>query len=170
MSTKWIGAVCIVLGCGIWGFLAAANHNMRIQLLRQLISAVDLMECELQYRRTPLPQLFRKAAEESKGKLRHIFWMLSQELDAQISPNADRCMATVLARCGDLPRNIIQLLENMGSAMGRFDLEGQLLGLEFVRNSCNEQLKELMQNKDARLRGYQTLGLCAGAAIAILFV
>ena len=96
--------------------------------------------------------------------------MLSKELDAQISPNADRCMAYVLARCGDLPRNIIQLLENMGSTMGRFDLEGQLLGLGFVRNSCNEQLKELMQNKDARLRGYQTLGLCAGAAIAILFV
>jgi stage III sporulation protein AB len=143
---------------------------MRIQLLRQLIMTVDMMECELQYRRTPLPQLFQKAADDCKGKLRRVFLLLSQELNAQISPNADRCMAVVLEKCGDLPGMIIDILRNMGTMMGRFDLEGQIRGLEVVRACCNEQLKEISRNIDARVRGYQTLGLCAGAAIAILLV
>ena len=58
----------------------------------------------------------------------------------------------------------------MGSSLGRFDLEGQLQGLESVRIYCREQLDELSKDRDVRLRSYQTLGLCAGAALAILFV
>ena len=58
----------------------------------------------------------------------------------------------------------------MGSSLGRFDLDGQLLGLEAVRVYCQEQLSEMSKDRDVRLRSYQTLGLCAGAALAILFV
>ena len=54
--------------------------------------------------------------------------------------------------------------------LGKFDMSGQLRGLENARNVCRENLELLMYNKDRRLRSYQTLGLCAGAAVAILFV
>ena len=54
--------------------------------------------------------------------------------------------------------------------IGRFDLEGQLQGLESVRVYCRDQLDNLAKDRDVRLRSYQTLGLCAGAALAILFV
>jgi len=49
-------------------------------------------------------------------------------------------------------------------------MEGQLKGLESVRQECRRQVETLSYNRDARLRSYQTLGLCAGAALAILFV
>ena len=52
MNYKVIGAVCVVAACGGWGFAAAAQYIQLIRLLRQLISSLDYMECELQYRST----------------------------------------------------------------------------------------------------------------------
>jgi len=61
-------------------------------------------------------------------------------------------------------------LDLLGSSLGRFDLKGQLSGLESVRNTCRKTLEEMNRNRDNRLRSYQTLGLCCGAALVILFI
>ena len=49
-------------------------------------------------------------------------------------------------------------------------MAGQLLGLEEQRRRCNAELEKLNAGKEDRLRSYQTLGLCAGAALVILFI
>lgn len=170
MNIKWIGACCIVAACGGCGFLMAFQYLTKIRLLRTLMDALDYMACELQYRCTPLPQLCRQAGQLSQGKIREVFILLADELEAQISPDAQRCMASVLDRLGDLDKTLYEILSALGTSLGRFDMPGQLRGLENGRNTCREKLEQLTQNKDSRLRSYQTLGLCAGAAIAILFV
>lgn len=170
MNLKWIGALCIFFGCGGCGFSMAHQYAARIKLLRVLIESLEYMECELQYRCTPLPQLCRQAGQQGQGKIREVFNMLADELEAQISPDAQRCMSSVLDRLGNLDPSIHEILITLGRNLGRFDLSGQLRGLENARNSCQTRLALLSQNKDSRLRSYQTLGLCAGAAIAILFV
>ena len=63
-----------------------------------------------------------------------------------------------------------QLLRNLGRSLGRFDLEGQLRGIDAVRHETLEALEKLTHDQDERLRSYQTLGLCAGAALAILLL
>ena len=54
--------------------------------------------------------------------------------------------------------------------MGQFDLSGQLKGFEAVNKDCLRELTDLENNRTQRTRSYQTLGLCAGAALAILFL
>jgi hypothetical protein len=58
----------------------------------------------------------------------------------------------------------------LGTSLGRYDLQGQLNGIESVRIRCRSDLEELERNRDVRLRSYQRLGLCAGCALAILFL
>lgn len=170
MSVKWIGAFCIIASCGGCGFLMAWRYLAKIRLLQNLINALDYMECELQYRSTPLPRLCRQAGQMSQGKIQEVFLMLADELDAQISPDAQRCMAAVLERCGDMEKTLYDILLTLGTSLGRFDMQGQLRGLEHARKTCRSELILLTENKSNRIRSYQTLGLCAGAAIAILFV
>ena len=170
MNLKLFGAICVIVGCGGWGFLVAAQYLQRIRLLRQLVGALDYMECELQYRSTALPALCRQTAQECSGKIRLLFLTLSEELEAQICPNVERCMAAALQRCGDLPRVIVHSCRNLGNTLGKFDLQGQLRGLDGIRQECRQKLQHLQTNHEARLRSYQTLGLCAGAALAILFI
>ncbi len=170
MSWKWIGAMMIILGCGGFGFSLAAAHKREENTLRKLIAALDLMECELQYRLTPLPELCRLAGQDSSGCVREVLLKLSTELDAQVAPEVSSCMSAALSAVPDIPGHTRDALVTMGKTLGRFDLSGQLKGLEQVRTSCRQQLEAMSFNREPRLRSYQTLGLCAGAALAILFI
>lgn len=170
MSVKWIGAMLIVAGCGGYGFALAASHRKEMEVLRQMIHALNYMECELQYRLTPLPQLCRQVGKDVKGSVRTVFLLLAEELEQQISPDVQSCMNVVLAMCEDFSPRIKNIFRELGVCLGRFDLPGQLQGLEAARITCREQLETLGTDADVRLRSYQTLGLCAGAALAILFV
>lgn len=170
MDYKWIGAVLIVAGCGSFGFSLSAEHRIQEIYLRKLIAVLDFMTCELRYRMTPLPELCAAAGKETGGMLAKLFTQLSSELEAANSVSVSFAMDTALKNSGDFPSKTRDNLILLGQSLGRFHLEGQLEGLEAVRVSCRRDLEELSHNRDMRLRNYQTLGLCAGAALAIVLI
>ena len=167
---KWIGALLIVAGCGVFGFLLAANHRREESALRQLIGALDYMQCELQYRMTPLPDLCRQAGEQYRNVVGQVLIMLARELECQISPDVERCMEEALKTGETLPARTQIAFEILGASLGRFDIDGQIRGLEGVRSFCRRELEALGENRDARLRSYQTLAVWGGAALAILLI
>lgn len=168
MNLKLIGSILIIAGCGGVGFSMAASHRREENALRQLIRALDYMGCELQYHLTPLPELCRNAAAESGGSISRVLLKLATELENQIAPDATACMNAALSATDKLPQRAKKNLQLLGASLGRFDLQGQLSGLEGARTQCRRELDELSDNRDVRLRSYQTLGLCAGSALAIL--
>lgn len=167
---KWIGAILVIIGCGGVGFYMAFQYRRELQMLKQLEKALEYMTSELRYRQTPLPQLVRAAADRSCGALRHCLEELSGELESQIAPDAISCMKAVLAKAKDIPSRVFNCMEQLGSTLGLFDLEGQLAGFASVQRECGRGIEEMEAGKQQRIRSYQTLGLCAGAALAILFV
>jgi len=170
MTIKWIGAILIIAGCGWFGFSMALLYRKEEQMLKQLIKMLEYMECELGYRMIPLPQLFQNMADLCDGGLKRVFQGLSQELDSQISPDAGCCMNIVLSKFPDLPGVIHRALSMLGLSLGKFDLEGQLGEIASVKAHCQGELVIIRDQRDNRVRSYQTLGLCAGAALAILFI
>lgn len=170
MSMKWLGAVLIICSSGFVGFKISAAYRLEEENLRQLISALDYMVCELRYRQSPLPVLFHQIGTERNGCIGRLFRQLAKELDSAAVADIQSCLAAAAATNGAITGRVEKAICIMGATLGRFDLDGQLLGLESVRNYCREQLDEMSKDRDARLRSYQTLGLCAGAALAILFV
>ena len=170
MTYKWIGAACIILACGSFGVSTAAAQRREERELSRLIASLDYMACELQYRLTPLPELCRQAGREGKGLIRRVFLRLAEELESQIAPDVCSCMRNALAACEGMPGSVLAMLTQLGQSMGRFDLEGQIQGLSAVRDGCRREMEKLAENRDVRHRGYQTLGFCAGAAVAILFI
>lgn len=170
MSIQLIGAVLVICGCGGVGFYMAVNHRRDEVVLRQLSAALDYMECELQYRMTPLPELVRSTSRQATGAVGKFLLCLAEELEAQISPDASSCVRAAISKVKELPEICRPCLRQFGKSLGSFDLPGQLKGLEAVRAMCRLELKRLCRNQDQRLRSYQTLGLCAGAALAILFL
>lgn len=164
-----IGACCIVTGCGGFGFAMAAAHRREEEQLAVLIRALEYMSCELSYRHTPLPVLCRSAAEISRGSVSAFFLELAKELEKQTAPDVQVCVCEVLTRL-DAPGHLHPLLRDLGSTLGRFDLPGQLRGLESAIRSTEQTLRSLRDGAAERRRSWQTLGLCAGAALAILFL
>lgn len=167
---RWIGAMIVFGCCAYFGFSMVISHKREERTLRQLISAINYMECEIQYHMTPLPQLLGQAAGETTGVAGEVLLALSQELENQISPDVSCCMGCVLNKQKDVPPVSREVLRMLGQSLGRFDLQGQLKELDSVRILCERHLAELDKDRDVRLRSYQTLGLCAGAALAILLL
>lgn len=170
MTFKWIGTICIVAGCGICGFSAAASSKRETRILRELSQAIRFMEAELQYNLTALPQLCRETADRSTGYVREVFRNLSRELDWQLQPDVRSCMAEAIEKSPAAPGKIRRLFYRLGISLGQFDLPGQLKELAYMANACERELESAIQHQEISIRSYRTLGLCTGAALAILFL
>lgn len=170
MNLKWMGAVLIIASCALVGYSMAAGYRREEKALQQLIGALDFMACELQYRLTPLPELCRQAGAEKTGCIGKVLTELAVQLEGRLQPDVAGCMKAALDTSRDLPDKAKDALYLLGQNLGRFDVDGQIKGLESVRAHCRREAEKLALGRDNRLRSYQTLGICAGAALAILFV
>lgn len=170
MIGKMIGASCVMVACGGYGFSLAHRHIMLLRMLHQLHKILDRMEWEMQYRFRTMPDLCRLISAEEKGILGELFFHLAIELENQIQPDVRRCMLCAMESLPSLPDSVKFVLDDLGKELGRYDLRGQLDGIERARQRVAASIRELELSKDQRIRGYKTLGLCAGAALIILFI
>ena len=169
MMIKWLGAALILIGCGGVGFRMAGEIRQQEKLLSQLIRILHFLEAELQYRLTALPELCRLASKESSGLLRELFQKLSVRISLLEQEDAAACMDIVLQAYPTLPGSVRKHLRHLGRSLGRFDLPGQLQGLRAVRSACQTELSRLRTNAEVRQKSYQTLAICAGTSLVILF-
>ena len=167
---KFLGALMILVACGGAGFAVVTAYRNQLRALQQLIRALDYMRNELQFRMTSLPELCSNASRVCTGCVRKVLALLCLELEAQIIPDAPACMYAALEKQVHLPEKVRKCMMQLGDSLGRFDLTGQIQGLAAVEKQAEFELEQLRRNQDVRLRSYQTLGLCAGAALVVLFL
>ena len=167
---KIIGAAFVVLSCGFVGFGIARNYKQTIYELEQLLLALEFMQTQMQYQKTPLPLLCQKTAENTLGKVSKAFLAFANELDKYVSADPSVCMTKSTDRLWESLPEMRVLFMHLGRVLGKFDLEGQQKGIAAVHSEAKAKLDSLLLNGESRMRGYQTLGLCAGAAVAILLL
>ena len=170
MHAKWIGALLIIFSCGYLGFFMAAQKRKSERMLLVLSRGISFMKCELKFHLTPLPDLCILAAQHTKGDIGYIFQQFAKELTNYKVTDVTECMDNVLFSSASIPQPVRKIFIELGEILGCFDLEGQLKGLDAVSESCDREIEALSTNRDVRLRSYQTLGLCAGAALVILLI
>lgn len=170
MTYKWIGAILIVLGSGCVGALMALNAKRELAALKELISALEYMANELSCRMTVLPDLCRKVSEKRTGCVSDFYAILASELEGQVAPNVESCVDVAVCKTLKLPEKVRGLLLQMGQTLGEFDLDGQIASIWALKKECEDLRERMEKDKTQRLRNYETLGLCAGAALAILLL
>ena len=170
MTTKLLGAAFMIVGSGIIGRLLIFSKRKEIKTTQELILLLDNLACELQYRITPLPELCNIVCNQARGSLKELFTYFAEELNNQIMPNAQICMDTAIKRTDNLPDLTKSCVELLGQVLGHYELEGQLKGIQSVREECIRAVNIFSEDVAPRLRCYQSLSLCAGAALAILLM
>ena len=170
MTIRLIGAVMIIVGCASFGFLLATAHILETSTLKQLIQALQLMESELKYRKTPLPLLCHYVALGQSGLIKTYFLSLESELQQQIQPDAATCAQLALDKMQYMPKQTKHLISQLGKSLGKFDVDGQVLGIQTVREEAVLRVKHRNKDQDQRIKNYRIFGICAGIAIVILFI
>lgn len=170
MNVRIIGAMIVIASTTIMGFGVANHHRKEEICLYQLIRGLEFMYSELEYRLTPLPDLCRMVAMQTSGPVSALFHNLYNQFVSQLSADPTCCMNAALEQTPKMPDRTKRNLQLLGKSLGRFDLQGQLSGINSVRELCQRDLDGLTCNRDVRLRSYRTLGICAGIALVILFI
>lgn len=170
MTLRLLGAFFIIAGCAVCGVVASNNQKKGISCVEEFISALDMFACELEYHRTPLPELCRSIVADRTGELGRFFALLAEEMDSQIKPNVTACVTATLNRDTDLPREAQHLLRQLGDCLGKFDVEGEILGLQALRANAQQRLESMRTARREKGKTNQTLWICAGVAAAVLMM
>lgn len=170
MSVKLYGAAMIIAACGGVGCFRASAYKKEEQILGDLIVTTETMILELRYCSTPLPELCRSAASNDYGPVGQVLRDLADRLEENNAPCVSDCMSMSIEHVSRIPDSIRSRLELLGQSLGRFDLEGQIQGLEHFLESCRNRAKTMANDSEQRIRSFRTLGFCAGSALAILFL
>ena len=164
---KILGTAAVIAGCSGFGFSLAWAAGRECAMLRHLIKAIQEMQWELKYRLTELPELCRLAGTRAGGSVGEIFEEMAGKLERREVVDISASFLSELSQ-RELPRCVRRNMKQLAQSLGRYDLEGQLQGLEMVRQQCRKDLEALESDRSDRMRSYQTLAVCAGAALAIL--
>jgi len=170
MNLKWTGAVMVLSSSALFSLRIAATHRKEVQNLTQLIRSLDFMECALQYQLMPLPNLCEQAGHYATGIVRRVYLAFASELRKQTHGDAQSAVNQALECMESLSPREKRWFRLLGTSLGRYDLPGQVKGLQNVREECTLELEKMKNNQEERLRSYQTLGLCAGTALVILLL
>ena len=170
MIFKVMGAILIILGCGGVGFSLCQNHRREEAALEQLIHSLEWMRLELSYRMPALPSLCKEVAGITEGIIGDVFRNFALELDQQIRADVLSCMNAAIFSVPKLPTSVVSHLKSLGTSLGQFDLQGQITALETAEALCKRDLLQLNKHREIKFRNYQVLGLCAGAAMVLLFL
>ena len=169
---KLIGLSLILTASGAVGAgLAGTVRRQQAQTLA-LIDALLRIRHELQYRLTPLPDVFAALGSCRNRELADFFSRLAAMLSsAQICTLGYACRQSLvqtrgLCLSGAARETLLSLFE----LLGRYDLDGSIQALDLALSRLREEARALQSGAAARCRTYLTLGVCTGLAAAVILI
>ena len=167
MVIRMVGAALTLLS----GVLYAANitkeHRAKERDLEEFMLILEHFSWELQTNLSPLAVCCLAAARCGRGKIGALFADLAERLEYGAEASAAECMAQVRHNY-NISFSIAARLDQLGDTLGRYDLSGQIAGIKAIGELCRRDLRALAAERTKTVKTCQTLGLCTGAAVAIL--
>ncbi len=165
-----IGCVALIAGCGSMGLWLAHRIRLRPVELRGCLMALALLDTEIVWGSTPLPEAFCLVKERTDQPWQGFFAELQERLQRSESANL-AWKATILTQnkrfC--LKQEDWQVISDVGKGLGRSDSHEQHKQLELVQRqlALMKEQAGLLSDKQAKMWSY--LGfLCGIAGVLIL--
>lgn len=173
MILKIIGGLLIFTACGLMGIAAANRYSLRPKEIRRLRASMQLLETEIIYGCTPLPQALSNISGKVEGALKRFYSTISEDLLAGWSYSLDTAWNKGLD--GLLKDTCLtdadrELIAGFGKVLGSSDREDQKKHFElfYIQLKQNEEMAEEARKKNERM--YKSLGFLSGLVIFIMLV
>lgn len=171
MMFKLFGASLIIIATTWIGFATAHTYRQRPKQIRQLRTALSLLETEIGYGIRPLEQACRGIALRLDGAIATLFATCADNLSQFDGLSTYECFSQAINQVWKqtaLKKSEKAILLDFSKTVGTSDREDQLHHLEMT--STNLEVVE-RQARDEQLqyeKMCKTLGILAGALIVIL--
>lgn len=170
---KLFGAMLVIIPFGFIGLSLGKNLTKHVQELRQFQLGLTVLETEIMYAQTPLPQALVVVAKQSQGVVSRFFTLVSEGLNKRQGQTAGEVWSRVLIDLTPyfmLNPEELNLLGQFGQGLGSSDREDQLKRLTSIKTQLAFREKTAEAARKEFQKIWQTLGWACGLMITLLFI
>ena len=173
MIIKLVGGAMIIAATGILGIAAANKYSLRPKDIRKFRSAVQMLETEIIFGCTPLPQALSNIAAKSEGALSRFFCNVADDLLTAASYSLEGAWGkalNILIQSSSLNASDQELIGDFGKVLGGSDREDQKKHFEllYIQLKQHEVIAEEERRKNEKM--YRSLGFLSGIVIFIMLI
>lgn len=170
---KFLGAFLVIFSFGAIGIILGKNMTKHGEELRQMQFGLQVLETEIMYAQTPLPQALKIVAKQTQGVMAKFFDTVSRELNNGQGQTAGEAWSQTLEKMQPyltLTTGDINFLDQFGQGLGSSDREDQLKRLTGVRIQLAAREKDAEIERSRYQKVWQTLGWACGLVVTLLFI
>lgn len=167
---KLLGALLLIGTGSTIGFCKAYELKQRIRGIIMLQNAFRLLETEIFYSRTPVPQAIALLEPKLSGTSRQFFYQVRNAVESEHQPlyvawdSALQCMAqNSFWRSEEL-----EAVRNFGYSLGAGDAMEQQKNFQLLQQRLQQALCHAEQMRAEKARIWQYMGICASAAAVLM--
>ncbi len=173
MLLKFAGSAAVLLACTGIGFFAASEILRRERQLRMLYAAFLLIEGDIRYQKSSLPEAFSAAAAREQGEFSEFFASVSERLYAHETESFEQVFCEQLHKTfagSALTSKDIALLEQLSRMCGRMDDALQVAAIEWYLEQSAQVLKELARENREKATLFRRMGILFGIFLLVLLL
>lgn len=169
---KIFGAIFLLGGATVIGFLAANELTVRVRVLSGFLSALSVMRSEIGERLTPIPELLDRLSKNSAPPLDAFFLACHYEKEQKADTQLSVIWLKNLRRAEylKLKQNEKEVISEIGAVLGRYGADEQLKSLSQIMRRVETLLESAEADKKRLGSVYTKLGFVCGMAMVIIFI
>ncbi|MHB1406216.1 MAG: stage III sporulation protein AB [Desulfitobacteriaceae bacterium] len=166
-----LGCVGLITGCGGIGLIIAGRIRRRPRELREFLTALSLLDTEIVWGATPLPEAFASLEERVERPWQGFFGELKDRLlSGESAAMAWKGVVRAQSRQFALKLEDWQVIKDLGKGLGQSDRQQQHKQLELVQRQLAllQEQAGTWAEKQAKMWSY--LGFLCGLAGVIILI
>ena len=172
-TIKIIGILMTISSSTAIGVYFSTLLKERISELKELKKNILLLQGDIRFGNTPLPEAIEAIANRHQGDFKKFFGQIADELSElggitfyEVWKNAvDQCLThTSLSKKDKLN------LSKLGENLGHLDKQMQINHIDLYLNQLEEEIGEASDNLKEKSRLYNILGVMCGIFIIIVII
>lgn len=147
------------------GIILSKKYSNRVKELRQLKSALNIIENKIKFTYEPIPEIFKEISRKFKGSVGQIF---KKSYENMILTDAGTAWENgIELTSSNLKQEDKEALKGLGKLLGKTDVEGQVSQLSLINEFLKVQLENAEQEQQKGEKLYKKLGVISGLMIVV---
>ena len=169
VTAKILANACLFCGAAAWGWSITYILQRRPKELRELRTALQILETEITYAATPLPEAFQLIKESSSGQTAAFFERAAVEFERhQIAGLAWQRAVDVLYQQTAWNREDRAIIVALAPTLGLSDKQDQLKHLRLCQERLSRAEESAAERVGEKVRLYRSLGILTGLLLVLL--
>ncbi len=157
MWLKMIGGATVVISCSIIGFIIADNFKYRPKTLRDLQVALSMLETEINYGHSTLPEALRSISRKCE-----------KDVDGFTACEAWEKALNKFYSNSYITKNDYEILIAFGKYLGFTDKKDQIKNIKLTVDNLKQQEILALEEKQKNEKLWKYLGILSGLMIFLL--